>query len=51
MDKVTEVAAKVGRGLAGVGEALGLKNLDPTSGTIFITGGTGVLGYRVRRIG
>jgi NAD(P)H dehydrogenase (quinone) len=47
MDKVTEVAAKVGLGLAGVGEALGLKNLDPTSGTIFITGGTGVLGYRV----
>jgi NAD(P)H dehydrogenase (quinone) len=47
MENITNVATKVGLSLAGVGEALGLKNLDPTSGPIFITGGTGVLGYRV----
>lgn len=47
MGKVEDTANKVGIALAEVGEALGLKNLDPTSGTIFITGGTGVLGYRV----
>jgi len=30
-----------------VGEALGIRNLDPESGTIFVTGGTGVIGHRV----
>jgi NAD(P)H dehydrogenase (quinone) len=30
-----------------VGEALGIRNLDPESGLIFVTGGTGVVGYRV----
>ena len=33
--------------LAQVGEALGLRNLDPESGKIFITDGTGVVGHRV----
>jgi uncharacterized protein YbjT (DUF2867 family) len=30
-----------------VGEALGLRNMDPESGRIFVTGGTGVIGHRV----
>ena len=30
-----------------LGESLGIRNLDPEPGTIFITGGTGVIGYRV----
>lgn len=29
------------------GEALGLRNLDPESGKIFLTGGSGVIGHRV----
>lgn len=33
--------------LAQVGEALGIRNLDPESGLIFVTGGTGVIGSRV----
>lgn len=33
--------------LAHVGEALGLRNLDPESGKIFITDGVGVVGHRV----
>jgi len=33
--------------LAHVGEALGLRNLDPESGLIFVTGGSGVIGHRV----
>jgi uncharacterized protein YbjT (DUF2867 family) len=33
--------------LAQVGEALGLRNLDPESGKIFITDGAGVVGHRV----
>ena len=33
--------------LALVGEALGIRNLDPESGKIFVTGGTGVIGHRV----
>lgn len=33
--------------LAHVGEALGLRNLDPESGKIFITDGLGVVGHRV----
>jgi NAD(P)H dehydrogenase (quinone) len=33
--------------LAHVGEALGLRNLDPQSGKIFITDGLGVVGHRV----
>lgn len=47
MEKVTEAASEIGLVLAKVGETLGIPNLDPTSGTIFITGGTGVLGHRV----
>jgi uncharacterized protein YbjT (DUF2867 family) len=35
------------RTLAQVGEALGLRNLDPDSGRIFITDGAGVVGHRV----
>jgi NAD(P)H dehydrogenase (quinone) len=30
-----------------VGEALGIRNLDPESGKIFVTGGVGVIGHRV----
>jgi NAD(P)H dehydrogenase (quinone) len=47
MNQVESAVSEIGFTLAKVGEALGLSNLDPTSGTIFITGGTGVLGYRV----
>jgi NAD(P)H dehydrogenase (quinone) len=35
------------RKLFQVGEALGIRNLDPESGLIFVTGGTGVVGHRV----
>lgn len=35
------------RTLAQVGEVLGLRNLDPESGKIFITDGSGVIGHRV----
>ncbi|KAI2513850.1 NmrA-like family [Fragilaria crotonensis] len=47
MEKVKDVVSSLGLVLADVGEKLGIPNLDPTSGTIFITGGTGVVGYRV----
>ncbi len=47
MKTAEDVASTLALVLAGVGEKLGIPNLDPTSGTIFITGGTGVLGYRV----
>jgi uncharacterized protein YbjT (DUF2867 family) len=33
--------------LAQVGEALGIRNLDPECGLIFVTGGTGIVGSRV----
>lgn len=32
-----------------VGEALGLRNLDPDPGLIFVTGGTGIVGHRVAK--
>ena len=35
------------KALTQVGEALGIRNLDPDSGLIFVTGGTGVIGHRV----
>lgn len=35
------------RTLIQVGEALGIHNLDPEAGKIFVTGGTGVVGHRV----
>jgi uncharacterized protein YbjT (DUF2867 family) len=38
---------KTTRTLVQVGEALGIHNLDPEAGKIFITGGTGVIGHRV----
>jgi uncharacterized protein YbjT (DUF2867 family) len=47
MKAVKDTAANVKLTLAKVGEALGITNLDPTSGTIFITGGSGILGHRV----
>ena len=47
MEKVKDVVSNLGLVLADVGEKLGIPNLDPTSGTIFITGGTGVVGHRV----
>jgi NAD(P)H dehydrogenase (quinone) len=47
MEKVKDAVSNLGLVLAEVGEKLGIPNLDPTSGTIFITGGTGVVGYRV----
>lgn len=42
-----ETASKVRKSLVKIGEALGIQNLDPDPGRIFITGGTGVLGHRV----
>ena len=39
MEKIEKVFEKVG-------EKLGM-NLDPDSGLVFVTGGTGVVGYRV----
>lgn len=33
--------------LAQIGESLGIRNLDPDAGKIFVTGGGGVVGHRV----
>jgi NAD(P)H dehydrogenase (quinone) len=44
MEKVITMSART---LAQVGEVLGLRNLDPESGKIFITDGSGVIGHRV----
>jgi NAD(P)H dehydrogenase (quinone) len=41
------ILEKVGLTLMKVGEALGIPNLDPESGLIFVTGGNGVVGHRV----
>jgi hypothetical protein len=38
---------KTSRTLIQVGEALGIHNLDPEAGKIFVTSGTGVIGHRV----
>jgi NAD(P)H dehydrogenase (quinone) len=46
-ENMETVIQKSVRTLAQVGEALGLRNLDPESGKIFITDGSGVIGYRV----
>lgn len=46
MNRLDEVLRLSARKLAIVAEALGIHNLDPESGKIFITG-TGVIGYRV----
>jgi NAD(P)H dehydrogenase (quinone) len=42
-----EILRVTKKSLAQVGEALGIRNLDPESGLIFVTGGTGVIGHRV----
>jgi uncharacterized protein YbjT (DUF2867 family) len=42
-----QLLQKAGVKLMQLGEAFGIPNLDPESGRIFITGGTGVLGHRV----
>ncbi|GKY92502.1 hypothetical protein MPSEU_000220600 [Mayamaea pseudoterrestris] len=47
MDKITDTVTKSLTGLAHVGEMLGIHNLDPESGRIFVTGGTGIIGHRV----
>lgn len=44
MEKIIHTTART---LYQVGEALGLRNLDPDSGKIFITDGSGVIGHRV----
>jgi NAD(P)H dehydrogenase (quinone) len=47
MDKVSKFIRTSARTLTEIGEVLGIRNLDPESGLIFITGGTGVVGHRV----
>ena len=47
MDTITETLNKSLTNLAHVGEMLGIHNLDPESGRIFVTGGTGIIGHRV----
>lgn len=43
-----EVALKrSARNLMQAGEALGIHNLDPSAGKIFVTGGAGIIGHRV----
>ena len=42
-----EIVGKVRLSLVKVGEVLGIQNLDPESGLIFVTGGNGVVGHRV----
>jgi uncharacterized protein YbjT (DUF2867 family) len=46
-DNMEEALRKTARTLALVGEALGLHNLDPDPGKIFVTGATGIIGHRV----
>lgn len=46
--KIDELSvAQMAVNLAKVGEALGIPNLDPTSGTIFLTSAAGPVGHRV----
>jgi NAD(P)H dehydrogenase (quinone) len=46
--KINELSlAQMAVNLAKVGEALGIPNLDPTSGTIFLTSAAGPVGHRV----
>lgn len=47
MDTILETAHRASIKLRQVGEALGFSNLDPESGKIFVTGGSGVIGHRV----
>lgn len=47
METIIDVATQASIKLRQVGEALGLRNLDPESGKIFLTGGSGVIGHRV----
>jgi NAD(P)H dehydrogenase (quinone) len=47
METIIDVATQATIKLRQVGEALGLRNLDPESGKIFLTGGSGVIGHRV----
>jgi uncharacterized protein YbjT (DUF2867 family) len=44
---IENAARKFGIALCQIGEALGITNLDPESGLIFVTGGSGVVGHRV----
>ena len=45
---IEDTARKLGIALCQIGEALGIPNLDPESGLIFVTGGgTDVVGHRV----
>jgi NADP-dependent 3-hydroxy acid dehydrogenase YdfG len=41
------VLRKTALTLAHFGELLGMQNLDPDPGKIFVTGGSGVIGHRV----
>lgn len=47
MDKILEATSQATLKLRQAGEALGIRNLDPESGKIFVTGGSGVIGHRV----
>lgn len=47
MEAVEGFIRRSSKTLVQVGEALGIRNLDPDSGLIFVTGGTGVMGHRV----
>jgi uncharacterized protein YbjT (DUF2867 family) len=47
ISKVEGALEKAAMSLAHVGEALGIPNLDPSSGKIFVTGGSGPVGHRV----
>jgi NAD(P)H dehydrogenase (quinone) len=47
MEALTESLNKSLTNLAQVGEMLGIHNLDPDAGRIFVTGGTGIIGHRV----
>lgn len=46
-DNMEEAMCQGGIRLAQLGEALGIRNLDPDPGMIFVTGGAGVIGHRV----
>jgi uncharacterized protein YbjT (DUF2867 family) len=44
---VKGVGGAVGKTLAEVAETLGIPNVDPSSGKIFVTGGSGPIGHRI----
>lgn len=47
ISKVEDVIEKAAMSMAHVAEALGIPNIDPSSGKIFVTGGSGPVGHRV----